>query len=192
VFEAVRAGQVPALTALAIARLLPECGRLDDGPRLLEAGLEPGALAHHAGRSHLVCSLALLAIALKDPGACRRLDRELEPYEGQWVLQSPLSWISSGPIARYRGLLAAALGDARGADHHLRNALAQSEALPSPPWTAQAQLDLAAWLAKDGTATARREARRLAGSARDGATRLGMTALRDRAAALASELASDE
>jgi len=190
IFEGIRRGVLPTLMGFTLAYILGLAGREAEGRWILEEARKPGRLAHLPGRSYALCSLALLAVELGAREHCESLYRELEAYEGQWVVKSSTSWTGFGPIARYRGLLAGGLDDETRALRHLSDAVEACRRLPSPVWLAQVQLDLSTLLTRTPSGRQRQEASRLANAALETASRLDLKVIEQQSRELISKLAS--
>jgi len=164
--------------------LLIDARRLDEARGLLDQ-LAAGDFAGFPKDNEWLYAMSLLAecaVALDDRERSGVIYAQLAPYAGLVALAG--SEVSVGPVDRPLGLLAAALGSDIDATRHFEAAIAACQRTGARPWLARSQEDFAAMLAARGSAEDRQAAIPLATSARDLASELGMTSLRDRTDAL--------
>ena len=122
------------------AQVLAELGRTAEARASLEA------LVGHDGVSlpfdeEWRVSMGLLsetAAAVEDAGRAAVLYELLAPYGDRIAICYPE--ISTGPVARYLGILAATLGRTRDARRHFAEAVALAERIGARPWVDRTRL----------------------------------------------------
>jgi DNA-binding winged helix-turn-helix (wHTH) protein/tetratricopeptide (TPR) repeat protein len=119
---------------------------------------------------------AEVAVALGDDERARAVYELLLPYADLNSLHDLLR-ADRGAVARYLGLVAAALGDVQRAADHYEAALELNERMGALPQIASTQADYAELLARRGRPGDRERAGELRAAARQTATRLGMARL---------------
>jgi DNA-binding SARP family transcriptional activator len=165
------------LWRLTLALLMLDAARVAEAQAGLDliAQRDFGEIPQDGRWLSLVCSLAELAAGLGDRPRAQELYDMLLPSADANVVVS-LGAMCLGPVARYLGLLAAALELPDVAAEHFEHAVAASDRLGSPLWRANTQLDWAQAL--PGRSPRRRE---LAGEAASTARKLGLPAVARRA-----------
>ena len=136
---------------VALAGALVAAGRDDEAQAVFDALVTAGGLALPDNSLFFTgaCFLVEVARALGDRAGAAVLRRTLEPYAGR-VAITGLGGVGIGPVARYVGVAAHVDGDLEAAVRYLTQAVAESTAHGSRPFTARAHRDLAAVLTERG------------------------------------------
>lgn len=124
--------------------------------------------------------LAEAAARLGDVERSRALYERLAPFESEVAVVGRAAGCN-GPVARYLGLLAGALGRADEAVAHLEAGLETAERMGDRPWVADTRAHLGAALLDRDKAGDRDRALSLLGIALDEAQELGMRSVTERA-----------
>ncbi|MFL5889421.1 MAG: ATP-binding protein [Solirubrobacteraceae bacterium] len=122
------------------AQVLAELGRTGEARAALEALVGDDGVSLPFDEEWLV-SMGLLsetAAAVKDAGRAAVLYQLLAPYGDRIAICYPE--ISTGPVARYLGILAATLGRTRDAERHFAEAVALAERIGARPWVDRTRL----------------------------------------------------
>lgn len=169
----------------SLAALYAELGRLDEARRLL-AGLagQDFSFAAVPVNNDLLLSASLLAevaAACRDLRSAERLYRILLPYA---ALNIDTLELTSGAVARYLGLIAAAMDRPDDAERHFDQAIAVNTHIGARPALAHTQCDLACLLLTRGQKRDRERAAALLDQAQAAASQLGLPALDQRLRAL--------
>jgi hypothetical protein len=116
------------------AQVAAELGRTGEARAALEALVGDDGVSLPFDEEWLV-SMGLLsetAAAVKDAGRAAVLYELLAPYGDRIAICYPE--ISTGPVARYLGILAAISGRTRAAERHFAEAVALAERIGARPW----------------------------------------------------------
>jgi hypothetical protein len=151
---------------------------------LLLTSIRPGLAHLRRGQTWLMmlCGAAAAAADAGDSALCEWLLAELEPHACE---HANFVFGTMGSVARYLGLLAAALGRGDEAERWFAEAAARDGAFGNVTWRVRALLDLAAFcFAREGSAHA--AARSALAEALAVSERLGLPALGERARRLAA------
>jgi DNA-binding SARP family transcriptional activator len=162
---------------LAVLHL--DAGDLDAASAHLAAGVE-AALDLVGARPNRLTALALFgeaAAAVGDASAAKRFYEALLPYGG-WNVVMDNAWGCHGPVARYLGLLADALGRPRKAAEHFERAIAESLRMGARPWVATVALDYSGSASAQAHSAERRTELLRIGVAAAGGARMAGTAAR--------------
>jgi YVTN family beta-propeller protein len=133
-----------------------------------------------------VCLLAETSARLGDRDRAATLYELLAPYADRVTIS--YTEISLGPVARYLGILAEAIGRDDDAERHFRDSLELSERIGARPWLAHSQHDLARLLLARRQPGDAEDAAELLRSALATSRELGMEPLAARVAALLAGL----
>lgn len=180
----VRLGAASAVWRPGLAAVYAELGLVEEARAEL-GRLIPGGevlLPADALRPVSLSYLADAAVVVGDAERAEVLYRHLRPYENLCVVLYTIACY--GPVSRYLGMLAAAVGRLDEAQAHFEHALARCDAMGSPVWLAHTQYHFARLLLTRRRAGDAAQGALLAGAARDAAARIGMAALEPRAARL--------
>ncbi|GAC1517501.1 MAG: BTAD domain-containing putative transcriptional regulator [Acidimicrobiales bacterium] len=168
----------------ALAMASAALGRHDEARGLLRDILEgrPTPIPRDWIRTATLTLCAETAALLDDRDAAAALEPELRPYAGQLVLVATGTHCP-GAIDRFRGMLAAVLGDFDRAEAYLSSALVLEEQARTPPNAARTRLWYARTLAQVGDPAG--IGAELAGEAAATAAALGMRGVEAEAALIA-------
>jgi len=153
-----------SLHATARAATLARAGKLDRARELMPLARQ-SLVFEDVGFTTM---FAETAVALADRESCELVMPLLVRWGERFASGGPMFMYVADPVARYRGLVAAVLGDRKSAIADLESALAMLRAAGSTPYLARTSLDLAAVLETGGStereraASLRREAAELA------------------------------
>ena len=126
-----------------------------------------------------ICLLAEVACALADVERARLLYERLLPYEDRVAITC--QELSIGAVARYLGLLAAAIGRPDDAERHFEHALELNALIGARPWLAYTQEDYARFLGMRGAVDDAKRADGLLAEAAATYAELGMPSSAERA-----------
>jgi len=170
----------------ALTCLLLDLGRVDEAREVFGQALERFPLPRD---NEWLLGMALTSeacAALGDLAPAEDLYREYLPFADLMAAGNAEGWM--GPVARYLGLLAAALGRHNEADAHFRHAEELAERMRMRPWFAHARHDRARTLLVRNGPGDRDLAASLLRQAHGAAERLGMIALQGRTGGILAEL----
>jgi class 3 adenylate cyclase/tetratricopeptide (TPR) repeat protein len=169
--------RVPPLTLAAYCLALCELGRRDEARPLFDE-LAGGGFAIPFAWIFGATMLAEVAAALGDDDHGAILYDRLLPHH---ALLATNGATTTGPVAHYLGLLAAALGRHTEAEAHFAEALGLEERIGAPAWLARTRLECAQWLLARGRPGDAEGARDLLARSLTGARELGLRAVERRA-----------
>jgi hypothetical protein len=148
------AARLPAMCQwrCALALVLAECGREDEARREIEqlAASDFDDVPRDTLWLAAMSLLAELCALLDDGPRARRLYELMVPYDGRNVVSMGAAYL--GPVARYLGLLAMAMGEPERALGHLETARSASERMGARPMVVLTALDAAEVLVRRGAA----------------------------------------
>jgi class 3 adenylate cyclase/tetratricopeptide (TPR) repeat protein len=130
-------------------------------------------------RSTTLSYLADVCTALEDDASARELYTLLEPYR-KMTITAGIVTVCYGSAGRFLGNLAGVLGDWNRAEEHFEDALRSDEVMQAWPWLAHTQHDFARMLRGRGRQDDIRQAGTLTNQSWETATRLDMTALKQK------------
>jgi DNA-binding CsgD family transcriptional regulator len=188
--EAIRSSTaaVPASTRLWGASVLADIGRVDEARELWRmSGVEVASLPRDSLWLQALDAMARVAAAVADLEAAPTIFQAVAPFANRHAIAGPIGGYM-GPVALNAGRLASLLERWDDAETLLRQAMATSAAVGSPPYDAIARWELARLLRRRGRPKDRGEAGALLDQALATARRLGMRPLEGWAAADLHEL----
>ena len=178
----------PASVRLWGAAILADVGRVDEARELWRmSGVEVAALPRDSLWLQALDAMARVAAAVADLEAAQTIFEAIAPFANRQSIAGPVGGYM-GPIALNVGRLASLLERWDDAEAFLRQALASSAAVGSPPYDAIARWELARLLRRRSRRKDRSEASALLEQALATAKRLGMRPLEEWAAADLHEL----
>jgi tetratricopeptide (TPR) repeat protein len=133
-----------------------------------------------------MCLVAEPVAAVADTGTVAILFDLLSPFAGLSAYSAPELYL--GTVTLYLGLLAARLGRQQEAERYLEDAVLRSERTGATTWVVRSRYHLADVLRRRGDQSGRQRAAEVAGTTREMAGRVGLTAMEERLAALVDDL----
>jgi tetratricopeptide (TPR) repeat protein len=167
---------------------LCDLGRIDEARALFDQ-LAAGDFAAFPKDNEWLFALTLLAEAtqsLEERDRAVTLYEQLSPYAGLVGLAA--SEVSTGPVSRPLGILAALIGRAEEAAGHFEDAIERAQRMGARPWVAHSKRAYAAMLAGSHRRNDRAQAIELARGALEICEETGMATLGERVTALLGEL----
>jgi len=178
----------PASARLWGAAILADVGRVDEARELWRmSGVEVASLPRDSLWLQALDAMARVAAAVADLEAAPMILEAVAPFANRHAIAGPVGGYM-GPVALNAGRLASVLERWDDAETLLRQAVASSAAVGSPPYDAIARWELARLLRRRSRPKDRAEASALLEQALATAKRLGMRPLEDWAAADLYEL----
>ena len=171
------------------ARALVAVGELDEARKRLNWAM--AALTHQFPGPdwiHHCASAAEAAAALGEREYAARLYDELLPFADRNTVSSAGQNVSGGSVARYLGMLGAAMERWDAAEQHFKVALEMNRRMGALPFVAYTQAAYAEMLSKRGDRGDERRAAEMVEAALATAADLGMTPLKDSLTRLRDEL----